>query len=36
MHGHLATVIRDIRGVTGMAILRARLDGERDPVKRAT
>ena len=36
MNVHLANVISDISGVTGMAILRALLDGERDPVKLAT
>lgn len=35
MHGHLATVIRAISGVTGLAMLRALLAGERDPARRA-
>jgi transposase len=35
MNGHLAKVISDISGVTGLARLRALLAGERDPAKLA-
>lgn len=35
MHVHLAQVIRDLRGVTGLAMRRALLAGARDPARRA-
>jgi transposase len=35
MHVPLANVISDISGVTGLAILRALLAGERDPARLA-
>jgi hypothetical protein len=35
MHVHLANVLSDISGVTGLAMIRAVLAGERDPATRA-
>ena len=32
MHSKVQHVVRDLTGVTGMAIIRAMLTGERDPV----